>query len=156
MLRRRKPKIKTLSNGSARAAFVRPAADIGRAAATMDDIERRFADTPWWQFRRLDREHLSPTLSMPSWFPDWHRVEPQDVAQIAGQSGNPIAAGGLLSMHPNGYVREAAVYVLARSGQVSALPFLIVRAADWVEQVRGPAQEAVEELLGAATGEELL
>jgi hypothetical protein len=104
--------------------------DLERAAARLDEVERRFAATPWWDYRRLDQEHRSRTLSVPDWFPDWHRFLPEDVARLAERSGRPVVAAGLLSMHPDGYVREAAVAVLARTADPQATPFLLVRSAD--------------------------
>jgi len=157
VLRRRKSKsTKTVDETPARGTYVRPKADLERAAAAMSDVEQRFASTPWWQYRRIDREHRSRTLSTPGWFPDWHLIQPADVGRIAELSAKPVTAGALLSMHPNGYVREAAVHVLSQSGQPDALPFLIIRGADWVEQVRQPAQEAVPALLEVASADQLL
>lgn len=43
----------------------------------------------------------------------------------------------------NGYVREAAVKALGRSGQGRALPMLLERANDWVPEVRHAARQAV-------------
>jgi hypothetical protein len=156
VLRRRKSKARPSAGGATPAAYVRPVADVERAAEAMDDVDQRLASTPWWQYRRLDREHRSRTWSTPGWFPDWHLIRPGDVERIADLSGKPVSAAGLLSMHPNGHVREAAVYVLARSQQADALPFVIIRAADWVEQVRRPAKEAVQMLLAEASTEQLL
>lgn len=58
----------------------------------------------------------------------------------------------LCSMHPSGFVREAAVRELARVRDGSELPFLLLRVNDWVEQVRAVAQTAVVDRIGPAYG----
>ncbi|TXD36860.1 hypothetical protein FRC96_09070 [Lujinxingia vulgaris] len=50
---------------------------------------------------------------------------------------------GLLSMHPSGYNREAVLRPLARSRNGKELPFIMLRALDWVPEVRAPALEAL-------------
>src|SRR5690606_15046073 len=124
-----------------------PDPNLDRAVDAIVEVERRFKGVPWAQYRRLDQEHRSRTLTVPDWFPDWHAIRPEHVAQVAERSGRPVAAAGLLSMHPSGYVREAAVEVLAKTPDARALPFLLVRCADWVTQVRLAAQAAVGERL---------
>jgi hypothetical protein len=120
-----------------------PSFDLDRAASRLDDAEHRWAATPWWDYPRLDREHRSRTLSVPDWFPDWYLTRPDDVGHLAAHSGRPLAAAALLSMHPDGHVREAAVRVLSAVVDPGAVPFLLVRAADWVEPVRRRAQAAI-------------
>jgi hypothetical protein len=120
-----------------------PSFDLDRAASRLDDAEHRWAATPWWDYPRLDREHRSRTLSIPDWFPDWHLARPDDVGHLAAHSGRPLVAAALLSMHPDGHVREAAVRVLAAVVDPAAVPFLLVRAGDWVEPVRRRAQAAI-------------
>jgi len=117
--------------------------DLARSVAALDAIEQRFAATPWWEHHRIDRVHRGRTYSVPAEFPDWHRFRPADVADLALRSSRPVVAAGLLSMHPDGYVREAAVRILAETPEPAALPFLLVRAADWVAPVRDQARAAV-------------
>jgi|GEM_PF-1013121 len=54
---------------------------------------------------------------------------------------------GVLAMHPSGYVREGAVRRLAalRARDGDELPFLLLRANDWIPAVRAAAARAVEE-----------
>jgi hypothetical protein len=130
--------------------------DFARAVALLEEVERRFAETPWWHYRRLDQEHRSRTFSVPAWFPDWHSFRARDVARLVELGDRPVAAAGLLSMHPSGYVREAAVRELAATASAQALPFLLVRTADWVEPVRSAAQTAVGSLLVRSRPAELL
>jgi HEAT repeat protein len=57
--------------------------------------------------------------------------------------GTEAAVMGLLSTHPSGYVREAAVQRLARLNDGAELPPLLLRANDWVPQVRDRARAAL-------------
>src|SRR3954468_777820 len=65
-------------------------------------------------------------------------------ARSALQRGLPTAALGLLSMNANGRVRELAVRELAGKEVSDVLPFLILRANDWVTQVSSIAHRAIE------------
>lgn len=127
--------------------WVRPRPDLRRAAAGLAEFDRRMSEQPWWTYGRIDREHRSRTLSVPVWFPDWHLIQPDDVGRLAARPGCGALAAELLSMHPDGYVREAAVARLARADSARAFPLLLVRAADWVGPVRERAQAAVRDRL---------
>ncbi len=50
---------------------------------------------------------------------------------------------GLVSFHPNGHVREAAIQRLAEIHTGEELPFLLIRLNDWVMEVREKAHDAV-------------
>ena len=65
-------------------------------------------------------------------------------ARSALQRGLPTAALGLLSMNANGRVRELAVRGLAAVGAGDELPFLVLRANDWVPEVSTIARRAIE------------
>lgn len=52
-----------------------------------------------------------------------------------------------MSEHPNGYKRENAVRRLGVLGNPLAIPKLLVRANDWVPQVRSAAKDALRRLL---------
>jgi HEAT repeat protein len=70
----------------------------------------------------------------------WPKVLPGEVYQMAcGLTGTV----GVLSCHPNGHVREAAVRELAAVGDGSELPFLLIRLNDWVTTVREAARSAM-------------
>lgn len=66
------------------------------------------------------------------------------VARSALRPGLPAAAWGLLSMNANGRVRELAVRELAGHEPGDSLPFLMLRANDWVTQVSSIARRAIE------------
>lgn len=74
--------------------------------------------------------------------PAGYVVKPADVSRMRGHD-----VLGLASMHPNGYVREAAVRELDAVGTGGELPYLMVRLNDWVEPVRRRAQLAVQRRL---------
>ncbi|MFD7660085.1 hypothetical protein ACFV4N_39420, partial [Actinosynnema sp. NPDC059797] len=59
----------------------------------------------------------------------------------------------LAACHPDGFVREAAVVVLGGRDDVTALPVLALRAADWVPQVRDQARRVCRRLLDRAPAE---
>ncbi len=74
--------------------------------------------------------------------PRWARG-PDDVRRMVLPAGTEAAVMGVLSTHPDGYVRQAAVERLALLGDGGELPPLLLRANDWVPQVRAPAHEAL-------------
>jgi hypothetical protein len=85
--------------------------------------------------RRLDLE-----VRRQYWF---GRVDPKDVARLRKLSSEPLATAAICSMHRSGYVRETAVRELALRQDGLELPYLLLRAADWVPEVRELALEAV-------------
>ena len=76
--------------------------------------------SPNWQARR------SP----------WYSMKPADVAHLAGLQEVSMSLLGIASGHANGRIREAAVRHLARSNRGAELPFLLLRANDWVAEIR--------------------
>jgi len=68
-------------------------------------------------------------------------------ARTSALSASSASAAGIASLHNYGYVRQAAVEVLAASEDPWALPFLLLRANDWVSQVREAAARGIEQHL---------
>lgn len=62
----------------------------------------------------------------------------------------------ICSFDPSGFIREAAVQVLGRKPALEALPFLVLRTADWVSQVRICAERALEASCRGRSHAELL
>lgn len=58
-----------------------------------------------------------------------------------------------MATHASGFKRENAVRRLGMLGNPTAIPHLIVRANDWVPQVRAAAREALSKLLRTGNGE---
>lgn len=67
-------------------------------------------------------------------------VSPDRLSSISDR----VAAIGIASLHASGWVREEAVKLLARSEEPLAIAFLLIRANDWVDEVRLLATSAVE------------
>ena len=91
---------------------------------------------------QLDAEFRSRRVWAPR---EWVHLSPESVARM-GEAGS--AAAGVLAVccsHANGYVREQAVRALASTSQENGfeVPFLLMRAADWVPVVRAAAIAAV-------------
>lgn len=118
--------------------------DIDRALIELGEASEVLSRVPWHRLRRFDQEVRRRTFTDPTWFPQRGRVGPGDVATLAARSGQPALVGMVLSMSANGFVRQAAVALLAYSDSEAVLPFLALRSADWVEQVRTPAAQALE------------
>jgi hypothetical protein len=86
-----------------------------------------------------------PTLSSYRFYDSpWNRLEPTGVATLPG------AAQRLAIFHANGHVREAAVLALDAGDAAGALPYLLLRANDWVAPVADRARAALERRLQPA------
>ncbi|QDU18028.1 hypothetical protein CA11_58790 [Gimesia maris] len=82
---------------------------------------------------------------------NWSRIQPADVAAIAGSSDlrGSAAVLSLLSFHKNGYVRQEAVRLLTEIDTNEALPCLVIRQNDWVKPIAEAAQKEVRRRLQA-------
>lgn len=61
---------------------------------------------------------------------------------------------GMMTMHPSGYVREAALRQLVSTADIhTSLPFVLLRLNDWVSQVRNVAADAVRGYLATKGAE---
>lgn len=120
-----------------------PGKDKKMTAATLDAIDRLLSELQPSDLRRLDQEIRT------RWFySDWApNMKPKDVAKLVMKFEHPLAAAATASMHRSGYIREEAIRRLARLQTGAELPYLLIRAADWVDQVRGAAQRAIEDRL---------
>ena len=77
----------------------------------------------------------------------WHAITPRDIARISNSVNDCAVCLGVASLHPDGFVRQAALEQLCRSNKHEALPFLLIRLNDWVENVRRLAHSCVESRL---------
>lgn len=73
-------------------------------------------------------------------------LSPSEVPRLVRGANRPWALG-LLSFHPNGYVRHAAVRLLALESDGSELRYLVIRQNDWVLPISRDARDAVQERL---------
>jgi HEAT repeat protein len=71
----------------------------------------------------------------------WYSMKPTDVAHLARMGEMAVSLLGIASCHTNGYVREAAVRELGKTDTGAELPFLFIRANDWVPEIRSSARK---------------
>lgn len=76
-------------------------------------------------------------------FSEWLAAKPSVLGDIDDGSSDSLYALGLLSFHWSGFLREAAVRCLAQRPEAEAIAFLLLRANDWVPQVRSRAKKAL-------------
>ena len=75
------------------------------------------------------------------WSNAWHQLAPGTVSRLAQTAEFDGAVVGLLASHSNGFVRAAALEVLAEQTSGHEIPFLSLRANDWVEPVAARARD---------------
>jgi len=73
----------------------------------------------------------------------WYGLRPETVAATTINTEEDAAFLRVATCHQSGYVREQAIRCLAQDTSPNALPFLLIRAADWVAQVRVAAQSEI-------------
>lgn len=66
---------------------------------------------------------------------DWFALQPSGVVDLCRSIRPHWAAMGILASHPNGFVREIALRELGRSTGGVEIPYLTIRANDWVGEV---------------------
>ena len=69
----------------------------------------------------------------------WYLMKPKDVGHLASMGEMSVSLLGIASCHTNGHVREAAVGELGKTETGTELPFLLIRANDWVPEIRTSA-----------------
>src|SRR6266853_4922946 len=70
----------------------------------------------------------------------WYSMNPKDVGHLASLGEMSVSLLGIASCHTNGYVREAAVGELGKTKTGAELPFILIRANDWVPEIRSSAR----------------
>ena len=113
--------------------------DLDRAAVTLGQLR-------WTEWRRFDAELRARTITAPDLIPGWWGISPDAVVPYCAASNEPVLTAALLSMHPNGHVRERAVRQLASVAMPNSIPALILRSTDWVGQVREAAADGLQRL----------
>lgn len=80
-----------------------------------------------------------------------------DLPVLAGlPPDNAIELLGAASLNGNGFVRERALRHLADLGHARAVPYVLLRLGDWVQQVREEAERALRRLMDAGHVEPFL
>lgn len=109
------------------------------AAETVDQVLRalRPEDALWFEQHRHARSPFDPRREA------WDALRPLDLARFDALGGASASVLCVASMHANGHTRQACVERLSLVRASVELPFLIVRANDWVRPVRAAAKIAV-------------
>ena len=76
-----------------------------------------------------------------SWSDAWYQLAPSAVPRLAQGAEFDGAVIGLIASHSNGFVRAAALEVLAEHTGGQEIPFLALRANDWVDAVAARGTE---------------
>lgn len=122
-------------------------ADLDTAGRAVEAIEAGLAALPPRELPALDesaRDHWRSYLYRQT---DWLNLAPPLVATLASRFPGRVELLGLLTCHFNGRVRQAALTELRTADPGRALPFLLLRANDWVEPVAALAREVLWEHL---------
>lgn len=82
--------------------------------------------------------------SLSEWRREWYWSTAVTVPRVLSLPTSPASAAGLASLHQSGFVRAAAVARLSASEDPLAVAFLLIRANDWVAQVREAAVAGIE------------
>ena len=109
----------------------------GEAAAAAERVLERVAPSELAWFDGSYRSGYAPK-GEPA--PVWDELSPNRI----GDSRGTIA---LASFHRSGFVREAAVHRLAAMTDGFEVPFLVVRANDWVSVIQAAAMRALKRRL---------
>lgn len=75
------------------------------------------------------------------------QIRKRGARRLASCTGHFTTTCGLLTQHWNGHVREEAVRQLGSTDERLAVPFVLLRLNDWVEEVRRAAGEVVRQWL---------
>ncbi len=115
------------------------------------------------ELRARLRPHLVPALdqqcrddgSLRAAEPAWEMLAPSDLATLARRPAGAVALQ-IAMCHRNGFVREAAIRLVATCADGQELPFLLLRSRDWVAPVAAVATAAVRARLTAAHVDDLV
>jgi HEAT repeat protein len=78
-----------------------------------------------------------------TWRNAWRELAPGTVSRLAQATSLDTTAIGLLASHRDGFVRAAAVEALAARVDGGELPFLSLRANDWVDPIAARARQVL-------------
>jgi HEAT repeats len=108
------------------------------------------------RLRRFDAELRSRSPWSTSWIGVLSSLSPSLVATLAQRSSHREKAAILLATHSSGWVREAAVPLLATQATPLSIGMLVVRSSDWVNEVRTAARRSLLELVDHRDGPDAL
>ena len=107
---------------------------VGRAIA---DLVR---DVTAVQLSWLD-EQVRHSSYAHYWSNAWHKIAPAAISRLAQTYELDATVIGLLASHANGFVRAAALELLAQHTSGREIPFISLRANDWVDPIAARASE---------------
>ena len=107
---------------------------VGRAIA---DLVR---DVTPFQLSWLDEQVRHGSYAH-YWSNDWHKIAPAAISRLVQTYELDAAVIGLLASHANGFVRAAALELLAQHTSGREIPFISLRANDWVDPIATRASE---------------
>ena len=123
---------------------------IDALTVQLDEVLAKVAQIRPQDIPALDVHLRQRSWSDPREVVGWAQIRLAEAPTLVQRSASPDLAAALLSMHTSGFVREAAVAELVSNADPNiALPFLLVRCADWVPEVRERAVTGVSDLLDA-------
>jgi hypothetical protein len=110
---------------------------VPRVARTIAELVR---DVTPFQLSWLDEQVRHGSYAQ-YWSNAWHKLPPGAVSHLARAYGLDTSVIGLLASHANGFVRAAALEVLAKQTSGQEIPYMSLRANDWVDPVAARAGE---------------
>lgn len=125
-----------------------PVIALSAIVASLDKGYALLSALDWSEWRAFDADLRARSMTAPDWIPGWWEIGASAVADYCRLSATPELSAAILTMHPSGHVREAAIRTLSRLNSSSTIPALVLRATDWVPQVRSLAIEGVDRLRG--------
>ena len=112
-------------------------------AGTIDRLLRQIPAASLPQFdERLRKQHWYGSYR-DARYRNWYTLSPRQVPALLDFNVFASSLLGVLSFHHNGYVREAATMALDTIKDGSEIPFLLLRANDWVRVIREIARKAL-------------
>jgi HEAT repeat protein len=114
---------------------------IARAASLA--AHQILAAAPVAELIWLDQELRSSPFYARVFQRTWVNLRPEDLDRLGEPTGVAFSLLAIAGSHWNGHVREAAVRRLARIEDGRELPFLLLRANDWVEPVARAARASL-------------
>jgi HEAT repeat protein len=100
----------------------------------------------WSEWRAFEADLRARSMTAPDWIPGWWGIDVGAVPDYCRLSATPELSAAILTMHSSGHVREAAIRALRQLNTAGAIPALVLRATDWVPQVRSLAIEGLDRL----------
>jgi HEAT repeat protein len=99
-----------------------------------------------FEYLPLLDERLRRTMG---YLENWRGLRPESVHRLASTSLDDQVFVRLVASHWSGYVRAEALRLLSEDRSLDAIPYILLRLTDWVDQVRYSAELLVRQRLHA-------